>query len=304
MTEDGEYGAEDEPITSDGSFDDDNMTEDGEYGTEDEPIASDEPFDESDDICSNSKTVVTFPLELCDRSISGNDLEIPLYDGSQTTLLQAVIKNLCWFCEHPSISKEALSDSLQAQHDILPPGNCLPVSYKAVHKLIRPYSIPRIEFHACRNDCLIFRGEYAEAERCPVCSEKRFIRPGVPAKRFHHLPVGPRLQRLFQTANLAQIVQSHTQRDCHGVMKDLHDSPAWKKGFSHNGIFGGDPRGIAFSLCTDGLNPYSQNRVSYSMWPIELTILNLPRKVRYLFSNILLVGIVPGNGSKEPNSHP
>ena len=110
MTEDGEYGAEDEPITSDGSFDD-NMTEDGEYGTEDEPIASDEPFDESDDICSNSKTVVTFPLELCDRSISGNDLKIPLYDGSQTTLLQAVIKNLCWFCEHPSISKEALSES-------------------------------------------------------------------------------------------------------------------------------------------------------------------------------------------------
>ena len=105
MTEDGEYGAEDEPITSDGSFDDDNMTEDGEYGTEDEPIASDEPFDESDDICSNSKTVVTFPLELCDRSISGNDLEIPLYDGSQTTLLQAVIKNLCWFCEHSSIRK-------------------------------------------------------------------------------------------------------------------------------------------------------------------------------------------------------
>lgn len=145
-----------------------------------------------------------------------------------------------------------------------------------MHKLIRPYLIPRIEFHACRNDCLIFRGEYAEAERCPVCSEKRFIRPGVPAKRFHYLPVGPRLQRLFQTANLAQIVQSHTQRDCHGVMKDLHDSPAWKKAFSHHGIFGGDPRGIAFSLCTDGLNPYSQNRVSYSMWPIELTILNLP----------------------------
>ena len=73
----------------------------------------------------------------------------------------------------------------------------------------------------------------------------------------------------FKQQNLAQIVQSHTQRDCHGVMKDLHDSPAWKKAFSHNRVFGGDPRGIAFSLCTDGLNPYNQNRVSYSTWPIE-----------------------------------
>ena len=38
------------------------------------------------------------------------------------------------------------------------------------------------------------------------------------------------------------------------------------------------------------------------MWPIVLTILNLPRKVRYSFSNLLLVGIVPGNGTKEPNT--
>lgn len=44
--------------------------------TEDEPIASDGSFDEND-IRSNLKTVVTFPLELCDRSISGNDLKNP-----------------------------------------------------------------------------------------------------------------------------------------------------------------------------------------------------------------------------------
>ena len=120
--------------------------------TEDEPIASDGSFDEND-IRSNLKTVVTFPLELCDRSISGNDLKNPsLWWFTNNIVTSSDKKNLCWFCEDPSISKEALSDSLQAQHDILPPGNCLPVSYKAVHKLIRPYLIPRIEFHACRND--------------------------------------------------------------------------------------------------------------------------------------------------------
>lgn len=102
-------------------------------------------------------------------------------------------------------------------------------------------------------------------------------------KRFYYLAIGPQLQRLFQTANLAQIVQSHIQEDCCSSMKDLHDSPAWKKAYDNCGIFAGDPRGIAFCLCTDGLNPYSQNRVSYSMWPIVLTILNLPRKVRYSF---------------------
>ena len=32
-----------------------------------------------------------------------------------------------------------------------------------------------------------------------------------------------------------------------------------------------------------------------------LTLLNLPRKIRNLFSSILLVGIVPANGTKEPH---
>ena len=37
--------------------------------------------------------------------------------------------------------------------------------------------------------------------------------------------------------------------------------------------------------------------VTYSMWPIMLNLLNLPRKIRNLFSSILLVGIVPANGT-------
>lgn len=38
------------------------------------------------------------------------------------------------------------------------------------------------------------------------------------------------------------------------------------------------------------------------MWPIMLSLLNLPHNVRTAFSNILLVGIIPGNGTQEPKS--
>ena len=64
----------------------------------------------------------------------------------------------------------------------------------------------------------------------------------------------------------------------------------------------GDCRGISFALNTDDVNPYSQNKVNYSMWPIILMVLNLPRKVCHLFANVWLVGTIPGNGSKEPNN--
>lgn len=71
--------------------------------------------------------------------------------------------------------------------------------------------------------------------------------------------------------------------------------------YSSTGEFISEYRSISFAFNTDGVNPYSQNRVSYSMWPIILTVLNLPRKIRYCFGNFWLVGTVPGNGTKEPH---
>ena len=36
------------------------------------------------------------------------------------------------------------------------------------------------------------------------------------------------------------------------------------------------------------------------MWPIMITVLNLPRPIRNLFSNFILAEIVPSNGTGEP----
>jgi len=59
---------------------------------------------------------------------------------------------------------------------------------------------------------------------------------------------------------------------------------------------------LSFAFCTEGVNPFSQNKVVYSMWPMLLTLLNYPRNVHNLFGNIFLLGIIPGNGSSEPKS--
>ena len=57
---------------------------------------------------------------------------------------------------------------------------------------------------------------------------------------------------------------------------------------------------LAFSkvipvVCLDSslpmwVNPFSGNKVVYSMWPVMSTVLNLPKRLRNLFSNMLLVG--------------
>lgn len=95
------------------------------------------------------------------------------------------------------------------------------------------------------------------------------------------------------------MLQTHMHVGTVNELEDVHDSEAWLSAYSDSGIFEGDPRGLSLALCTDGVNPFAYNRVSYSMWPIMLTLLNLPRKLRNLFTNIMLVGIVPGNKGKE-----
>ncbi len=222
----------------------------------------------------------------------------PLYAGATVTILQAVVQYFLWFTSHPGTSKEALSDILYMQHHtLLPPNNLLPDSYESALKLIESLLIQPITFHVCPNDCVIFRGAYSSLTECPVCHSPRF-KDSIPLRWFIYLPLGPRLERMFGTPNLAKIVQCHATSNG-PAMYDIHQSPAWKAAYSIEGIFGGDDRGVALGLCTDGVNPFSHHHVSYSMWPIMISLLNLPRHMRNVFGNLVLMGIIPGNGTKE-----
>ena len=119
-------------------------------------------------------------------------------------------------------------------------------------------------------------------------------------KRFTYLPIGPRLVRMVGTDKLAHILQSHCSQTSNEstMLFDIQDSPIWKE--TYKNIFLGDPNGIILALNTDGVNPYKHNKVSYSMRPILITLLNLPSHLQTSFNNLWLVGIIPPNGPKEP----
>ena len=78
-----------------------------------------------------------------------------LYEGAKISVMDAVVKYLQGFIEHPSLSWEALSGILRMEHiEILPPGNKLPASYEEALQLVEPFLIQPILFHACPNDCI------------------------------------------------------------------------------------------------------------------------------------------------------
>ena len=228
------------------------------------------------------------------------------------TLFETLVHQFDWFSSHNSISKEAFSKNLQIWHSILPEGNVLPTSYQDAYKIIKPYLDPEIIFHVCPNDRMLFRGEYKQSMVCPKCNESQFKAGKIPRRTFHYLPLSPRLAiaRSFGTKDISYLLQSHEGEkqtsSTGGSMNDIHDSPRWREVFSPNGAFEGDPRGTALSLCLDGLNPWSKNKTNYSMWPIVLGQLNLPRNVRYHLANLVLVGIIPSQvqGAEPKNLDP
>ncbi|MEW8547304.1 MAG: hypothetical protein AB2693_27670, partial [Candidatus Thiodiazotropha sp.] len=225
-------------------------------------------------------------------------------------LLHWLAMNFMLFISHPSTSNASFTHNLQIQkmtHNDTQ--NILPSSYHDARKLIDPYVVQKQKFDVCINECVIFWQSALGTDRsndfsCPVCGEDRYQnskskRP-VARRRFIYIPVGPRLARLYGDVNLAQLVMSHPgceYRQEH--MWDIHHSPIWRDLYSKDGYFGGDKMGISLALELDGVNPFHNIGVMYSMTPIMITILNLPRHIRNVFQNIYLVGIIPGSGKSE-----
>ena len=217
--------------------------------------------------------------------------------------LEAVAHHMVWFKNHPGTNKDASSNVLSMQHHhILPQPNLLPDSYTAAMKVVEPFLVKPLMFDVCQNDCVLFRGRYATLTECPICNSQRYKNKSTPYRSFLYLPIGPRLEGIFGTANLAKLVQAHghsSHAASAQVMSDIHSALAWKTAYKQEGIFRGDSRGIAFGICADGVNPFSHLRTTYSMCPIVLSLLNLPRSIRHNFGNLFLVGIIPGNGRQE-----
>ena len=148
-----------------------------------------------------------------DELYSSIKANLPLFEGSSVTVLQALCGYLAWFTEHPGMSKSSLSDLLRLHHEqILPSGNSLPSSYDEAYAFIKPSLLPFVIYDACPNDCVLFhktdRYDYTALTNCPICNGKRFCTARNPARKYYY-PLGPRWKRMFGNATVAEVLQSH-----------------------------------------------------------------------------------------------
>jgi len=103
------------------------------------------------------------------------DRKTPLYPGCrpQDTRLQVTLDAL----EMKSGNKwtdASFNKNMQFFHERLPEGNTLPTSIEEAKKVVCPLDLPHVKYHACINDCAIYRGEYEDRTTCPVCGQGRY----------------------------------------------------------------------------------------------------------------------------------
>lgn len=83
-----------------------------------------------------------------------------------------------------------------------------------------------------------------------------------------------------------------------GEMKDVYDARIWNEFLHYNGEpFLLEEGNLAFILNLDFFQPYKH--VQYSLGAIYMSVLNLPRGIRYKQENTILVGLIPGPHEPE-----
>lgn len=206
-------------------------------------------------------------------------------------------------------------------------GTKLPTSLYMARKMYRtPLKIDFKKFPVCKccssvwkfEDCIEGHGIHKKAKLCPYKS---------PFRRTHHRQrCNGVLLKTVELATKRKIFYPHmtycyidlktslqqllldpefinsctlwkTRDESTGTLRDIYDGRVWKKFLNYDDTpFLNDDNSFAFMINVDWFQPHKH--LSYSVGAIYLSVLNLPRKLRYALKYICLIGIIPG--PKEP----
>ena len=222
-----------------------------------------------------------------------------LFAGASLSSLGAtlILLNLC---RTHGTSNAFISDLFKLlAFSILPVVNTLPRSEYAASKILKKMGLAYDAIHCCPNSCMLFRGPGdKDLEKCRICDAARYKVTGdskVPVKVLRHFPLVPRLQRMFATPVQAAFQTYHwVHRSLDGMQRMASDSKQWALIDSEYPDFAREPRNIRLGLATDGVNPFSIKRSTWSTWPILLLNYNLPPWLTTKKYFIILSLLIPG----------
>ena len=232
---------------------------------------------------------------------------MPLYSGCTSFTKLSAVLALVNLKAQFGWSDKSFSELLMLLKTILPADNVLPKNHYEAKKILCPVGMQYEKIHACCNDCILYRDEFAELHDCPVCGVSRYKTSNGdstvlvsaanrrPAKVCWYLPIIRRFKRLFANGEDAKNLMWHANtKKSDGLMRHPADSPQWKEIDRLYPDFGAEPRNLRLGLATDGMNPFGTLTTNHSSWPVLLFIYNLPpwlcMKRKYIMLSMMIAG--------------
>jgi hypothetical protein len=182
---------------------------------------------------------------------------------------------------------------------LLPSSNILPRTYRGLHAIMKYIGMDYQTIDACPNDHIIYYGQHASKTKCPQCLICRYrtdiVTKMVPRKVLRHIPIIPRLQRLFRCESIAQFMDYHARNiSGDGVLRMPADGSAFREIEEKSTDFKDEPHNVRLSLATNDVNPFKELMSIYSVWPIFVINNNIPPWMSIKREHIMLTMIVPG----------
>ena len=185
---------------------------------------------------------------------------------------------------------------------MLPFVNSLRPNEYHASKVLKQLDLAYETIHCCSgpSTCIHFRGhKYKDMTQCPRCQAPRYKQVGksrVPLKVLRHFPFIPWLQRMYSTPVQTSYMTWHARHGSEdGVMRRAVDSYQWKYvNWKWNAEFAYEDKNLRLGLATDGVNPFSIKRSTWSTWLVLILNYNLPPWTTSTKYFIMLSLIIPG----------
>ncbi|XP_074343040.1 uncharacterized protein LOC141680825 [Apium graveolens] len=229
---------------------------------EEKSTRSTRPSIETVEVCEAAFNLGNYDKDSYDFQRFVVDAEQPLFEGSECTKLQSMLKLHNWKARF-GISDTAFTELLSSVGSILPKDNVLPPNAYEAKKTLSDLGLEYIKIHSCPNDCILYRGIHSDASQCPHCKLSRWkvrkngqLRVNVPTKVMWYFPIIPRFKRLFKSPSTAELMTWHAnQRINDDKMRHPADSPSWRNIDYRWPAFGSESRNIRLALSADVLVP-------------------------------------------------
>ena len=172
--------------------------------------------------------------------------------------------------------------------NMFPEDNTFSKNHYKAKKILCPEGMEYQKIHACPNDYMLYRNQFAELRKCPTCGVSLYkgkddksnddgtTNIECPVKVCWYLPIIPRFKRLFANGHDAKNLTWRVDgRKSDGMLQHPADSPQWKT-IDHLYLdFGNETKNLRLGLAFDEMNLFGNLSSNHSSWHVLFMIYNL-----------------------------